>query len=68
MYHHKAERCERYSAVAVLDLHVPHDALPMPASGRFRLRLPRFLYQQGQGSLLLPPRFECLAHSTGTRD
>jgi hypothetical protein len=68
MYHHKAERCERYSAVAVLDLHVPHDALPMPASGRFRLRPPRLLYQPGQGSLLLPPPFAVLAHRTGARD
>jgi hypothetical protein len=44
MHHHKAERFERYSSVAVFDLHVPHDALPLPAAGRFRHRPPRFLY------------------------
>jgi hypothetical protein len=49
---HKAERFERYSSVAVFDLHLPHDTLPMPAVRRFRLRPPRFLHQQGQGGLL----------------
>src|SRR5262245_1097631 len=32
MHHYKTERGERYSPVAVLDPHWPHDALPMSAS------------------------------------
>mgnify|MGYP003449816873 CR=1 FL=1 len=39
-----------------------------PASGRFRLRPPRFLQSQRPGGWLLPPRFESLAHSTGAWD
>jgi hypothetical protein len=51
----------------VFDLHLPHDAWPMPASGRFQRGPPRLLHPQGQRRLLLPPRCECLAHATGAR-
>jgi hypothetical protein len=68
MHHHKAECDGGDSRITLLHLHLPDDALPMPASGRFRLGPPRFLHQQRQGGLLLPPRFEVLAHSAGAWD
>jgi hypothetical protein len=68
MHHDKAERLHTNSSIAVLDLDMADDALPMPASGCFSLRPPRFLYDQGQGGLLLPPRFEFLPHSARAWD
>jgi hypothetical protein len=44
MHHHKAERCERYSAVTVLNLHLLVHALPMPTAWRLVLRPSRFLH------------------------
>jgi hypothetical protein len=64
MHHDKAPLCLRCSPCTGLDLPLPHDAWPMPAPGRLRLGPPRLLRQQGQGRLLLPPRFEFLAHGT----
>jgi hypothetical protein len=66
MHHHKTERLRGDPSSAVLDLHLADDTLPMPVSGCFCLRPPWFLHQQGQGGLLLPPRFEFLAHGTST--
>ena len=68
MHHHKAHSSGADPPSLILHLHLPDDALPMPASGRFSLRAPRFLHQQGQGGLLLPPRFQFLAHGTGAWD
>src|SRR4029453_998665 len=68
MHHHKAERFERYSSVAVLNLHLPAHTLSMPAARRFILGPPRLLQQEGQGGLLLPPGFEGLADGTRARD
>ena len=67
MDHDKTQRLHAHPSIAVLDLDLPHDALPMPAAGRFSRRPPRFLYQEGQGGLLLPPGFECLTHGAGAR-
>src|SRR5262252_8354037 len=68
MHHHKAERCARYSAVTVLNLHLPVHALPMPTAWRLILRPSRFLHEERQSRLVLSPGFEFLAHSTGARD
>src|SRR5262249_21281434 len=62
MHHDKTERLHANPSIAVLDLNVADDALPMPATGRFRCRPPRFLYEEGQSRLLLPPGFEFLTH------
>lgn len=64
----KAHLCLHDPLSTLLHLHRPHDALPMPASGRFRLGPPRFLSQQRQGELLLAPRFEGLPYGTGAWD
>ena len=68
MHHDKAQRFLRDPSIAVLDLHLPEHALPMPAAGRFVLGPPRLLHQEGQGGLLLSPGFEFLADGTGARD
>jgi hypothetical protein len=68
MPHDKAPLFLHAPLITLLHLHLPHDALPMPAAGRFRLGPPRFLYQQGQGELLLSPGFEGLPYGTGARD
>jgi hypothetical protein len=68
MPHHAAQLLLGDAPRAIFDLHVSPDAVPMPAAGRFHLRPPRFLHQQRQGGLLLPPRCECLAHSTAAWD
>jgi hypothetical protein len=44
MHHHEAQFLLGDVPIALLDLHVPHDALPIPAARRFRLRPPRFLH------------------------
>src|SRR6266446_1000594 len=68
MHHHKAERFERDPSVAILNLHLPDHTLSMPTPRGLVLRPPRFLQQEGQGGLLLPPGFEGLADGTGTRN
>jgi hypothetical protein len=68
MHHHKPERLRDDSSVAVLDLDLPDDALTMPTAGLLVLRPPGLLYQEREGGLLLPPRFELLAYGTGARD
>src|SRR4029450_3534571 len=68
MHHHKAERFERYSSVAVLDLHLSAHTLAMPAPGRLVLPPPGCLPQQGQGGLHAPPGFEFLPDRTRARD
>src|SRR5262249_40033829 len=68
MHHHKAERFERYSSVAVFNLHLPAHALSMPAARRFILGPPGFLHHKGQRALLPPPGFERWAEGTGARD
>ena len=45
MHHDKAHLFLHDPFITILDLHLPHDALPMPTAGRFRLGPPRFLYQ-----------------------
>src|SRR6185295_1310367 len=37
MYHHKTEHRGGDPRIPILHLYWPHDALPMPAAGRFRL-------------------------------
>ena len=44
MHDHKAERFERYSAVTVLNLHLPVHALPLPTAWRLVLRPSRLLH------------------------
>ena len=68
MHYHEAQFLLGDAPIAIFDLHVPHDTLPVPAARRFRLRPSRFLHEQGQGGLLLSPGFEFLAHGTGARD
>jgi hypothetical protein len=68
MHHHKTERLRDDASVALLHLHLAEHAVPMPAAGRLVLRPPRLLYQEGEGGVLLAPRFEFLTHCTGARD
>jgi hypothetical protein len=68
MHDDKAQDLLRDAPIAVFDLHLATHALAMPAPGRFMLGPPRFLYEQGQGGLLLPPGFECLTNGTGPWD
>ena len=68
MHHDKPEFLHGDPPITILHLHLPDDALSMPAAGCFCLRPSRFLHQQGQGSLLLPPGFEGLPDSTGARN
>src|SRR5262249_51496548 len=68
MPHDKAHLFLPDPLITILHLSLPHDALPMPAAGRFRLGPPRFLDEQGQGELLLSPGCECLPYGTGARD
>jgi len=68
MHHDKAEELVRYPPVPVLHLHLSEHTLPMPAAWFFVLRPARFLDEEGQGGLLAPPGFECLAHGTRAWD
>jgi hypothetical protein len=64
MHHDKPERLHADPSITVLNFDLSDHALPMPAAGRFRRRPPRFLHEEGQGGLLLPPGFEVLTHGT----
>jgi hypothetical protein len=66
--HHNTARGGSPPRLTILHLHLADDAVPRPASGRFRLGPPRFLHQERQGGLVLSPGFEVLAHGTGARD
>jgi hypothetical protein len=68
MHHHKAQGLVHSVSVTVLDLDPPAHAVPMPAAGCFVLRPTRFLHEEGQGGLLVPPGFEVLTDGTGARD
>jgi hypothetical protein len=65
---HKAQRLLGDTPITVLHLDLAHHPWPLPVARRFRLGPPRFFSQQRSGGLLLPPRFELLAYSTGARD
>jgi hypothetical protein len=67
MHHHKAQGFLRDPSLLVLHLHLVEHAVPMPATGRFVLRPPRFLQEERQGGLLAPPGFEFLPDGTGAR-
>ena len=54
--------------ITVFDLHLTEYALAMPAPGDLVAGPPGLLEQEGEGRLLLPPGFECLADGTGARD
>jgi hypothetical protein len=43
MHHNKAHLFLHDPLLTLLHLHLPHDALPMPAAGCFRFGPPRFL-------------------------
>jgi hypothetical protein len=68
MHHDKAEGLVSYPPFTVLHLHLSEHTLPMPAAWFFVLRPARFLHEEGQGGLLAPPGFECLAHGTRAGD
>jgi hypothetical protein len=65
--HDKAEGLVSYPPFTVLHLPLSEHPLPLPAAGCCVLRPARWLHEEGHGGLLLAPRFECLAHGTGTR-
>jgi hypothetical protein len=65
MHHEKTPFLLRHPPIAVLDLHRPEDALPMPLAARFVLGPPRLFHEERQGGLLLSPGFQLLAHRTG---
>ena len=50
--------------IALVHLHLPGDALSMPAAGGFCLGPPRLLHQPRQRGLLLSPRFQCRTNGT----
>src|SRR5262249_32209915 len=64
MHHHKTERLRGYPSIAVLDLDLADDALPMPPATPVVLGPPGFFHHERQGGLLLAPRFQLLAHRT----
>jgi hypothetical protein len=68
MHDHKAKGLVPYAPVTVCYLHLAEHALPMPAAWGFVLRPTRFLHEEGQGGLLVPPGFEVLTDGTGARD
>jgi hypothetical protein len=68
MHDHKAQGLVSSAPVTVLDLHLAGHALPVPAAWGFILRPTRFLHEEGQGGLLVPPRFAVLTDGTGARD
>ena len=68
VHDHKPERCQGEPPVSVLHLHTPDDTLPMPPARGLLPGPARFFEQQGQGALLLPPRFQLLPHRTGAWD
>jgi hypothetical protein len=68
MHNHKAKGLVRYAPVTVLYLHLAGHALPVPAAWGFILRPTRFLHEEGQGGLLVPPSVEVLTDGTGARD
>jgi len=68
VHDHKPERLQGDPPVTILHLHTPHDTLPVPLARGLLPGAARFFEQQGQGSLLRPPRFEFLAHPTGAWD
>jgi hypothetical protein len=65
MHDHKTQGCLRHLALTVFDLYLPDDALPTPTSTRFILGTPGVFHHEGQGRLLLSPRFQFVAHRTG---
>jgi hypothetical protein len=64
----KAQGLLRHASVTPLHLDQPHDALASPLAWPLILRASRFLDQQGQRWLLLPPRLQGLAYGTGAGD
>src|SRR5262245_59888106 len=56
------------SPIRVLHGHAAADTVPMPVSRRLLTRTARFCEQEGQGTVLLAPRFQLLPHGTGARD
>ena len=68
MHHDTAEGLVRSPPCTVLHLHLSQHPLPMPAAWFFVLRPARLLHEEGQGGLLAPPGFECLAHGTRAGD
>ena len=68
MHHDKAQCLLDHPPLAVLHLDPAQHAVPMPASGRFRLGPPWLLHQQRQGGVLLSPGFEVLPYGTGPWD
>ena len=65
MHHEKAPRFLPHPPIAVLDLHRPDDAWPMPLAARCVLGPPRLFHSEGQGGVLLSPGCQLLAHRTG---
>jgi hypothetical protein len=68
MHHDKAEGLVSSPPVTVLHLPLSQHTLPMPAACFFVLRPARLLYEEGQGGVLAPPGFACLAHGTRAGD
>jgi hypothetical protein len=68
MHHDKAQCLLGDPPLAVFHLDSSQYAVPMPASGCFRLGPPWLLHQQRQDGLLLSPGFEVLPYGTGVWD
>ena len=66
MHHDEPEFLHSALPITILHLHLPADAVAMPAPGRLSLRPPGLLYEEGQGGLRAPPGFEFLPDCTGT--
>ena len=64
MPHEQAPLRRRHPPIAVRHRHGPDDAVPRPLATRGVLAPPRLLSEEGQGRLLLAPRFPCLAYRT----
>jgi len=67
MPHDKASLFLRDSPCTVLPRNLPQHTVPMPAAGLLVLGPSGFCSHEGQGGVLLAPRFQLLAHRTGAR-
>ena len=65
MDHDKTQRLLNHPPVTILHGHLPGDTLPVPSSRRLLPGASRFLHQERQRGLLLPPGLQFLPYRTG---